>query len=255
MRWHDYYTSPQKIKLMKNYFSLNKIQKAFLLIAVFSSVSAVSTHVFGQVVAGAMKPKLSNWENKQDRFVIDINFDNWDKTPQGVEVKGFRSRGVNIMFLDERPFGNGNVAFAWGLGFSSQNFHTNGDYYQDDNADTSGFTPLNIEYDLNKLSLNYIDLPLELRFRTNANAKGKRLKLSGGFKLGVLVNAHTKFDNGAYKIKRHHLKNIPDWHYGLTVRLGFGNIAISYFYSLTKLFNEGEGMEITPYSIGLSITP
>lgn len=240
---------------MKNYFPPATLLKSFSLVLVFILLKSFSANVIAQVVSGAMKPKISNWENKQDRFVLDINLDNWDKSPEGVKVKGFRSRGVNIMFLDERPFGKGNVAFAWGLGFSSQNFHTNADYFQDDDADTSGFSPLNIEYDLNKLSLNYIDVPFELRFRTNANAKGKRLKLSAGFKIGVLVNAHTKFNNGAYKVKRYHLKNIPDWHYGLSARLGFGKIGVSCFYSLTKLFNDGEGMEITPYSIGLSITP
>jgi hypothetical protein len=204
-----------------------------------------------------MKPKLSNWENKQDRFVLDINLDNWDKAPAKVDVKGFRSRGVNLMFLDERPFGKGHVAFAWGLGFSSQNFHTNAFYQESATIDSSYFIPIpdSVDYDVNKLSLNYIDLPLELRFRTNANAKGKRLKLSAGFKIGVLINAHTKFDDGSVKRKEHHLTNIPDWHYGLTARLGFGNIGVSCFYSLTKLFNDGEGMEITPYSIGLSITP
>ena len=238
---------------MKNYFELSRIQKLFAMIFLWHTL--LSANVFSQVVSGAMKPKISNWENKQDRLIVDINFDTWDKTPPGVNIKQFRSRGVNIMFMDEKPFGKGHVAFAWGFGFSSQNFHTNGQYVQDDNADTSGLSPLSIQYDLNKLSLNYIDIPLELRFRTKANAKGNRLKLSAGFKIGVLINAHTKFDNGTIKVKTYHLKNIPDWHYGLHARLGFGHIGVSYFYSLTKLFNDGEGMEITPYSIGLSITP
>lgn len=242
---------------MKNYFSLSTIQKTYLKVFVLLTLTFVSHNVFAQVVSGAMKPKISNWENKQDRFVLDINFDNWDKTPKDIEVKGFRSRRVNIMFLDEKPFGKGHVAFAWGLGFSSQNFHTNGRFQQSVIADSSFFVPIpdTVNYDLNKLSLNYIDLPLELRFRTDANAKGKRLKFSAGFKIGVLVNAHTKFDDGSTKTKEFHLRNIPDWHYGLSARLGFGHIGISYFYSLTKLFNKGEGMEITPYSIGLSITP
>ena len=217
----------------------------------------LSANVFSQVVSGAMKPKISNWENKQDRLIVDINFDTWDKTPPGVNIKQFRSRGVNIMFMDEKPFGKGHVAFAWGFGFSSQNFHSNAFYQESGTTDSSYFLliPDTIDYDLNKLSLNYIDIPLELRFRTKANAKGNRLKLSAGFKIGVLINAHTKFDDGSTKRKEYHLRNIPDWHYGIHARLSFGHIGVSYFYSLTKLFNDGEGMEITPYSIGLSITP
>lgn len=230
-----------------------------LLIAAIILVALLHLHskISAQVVTDAMKPKLSNWQSKQDRLVLDINLDNWDKTPAGVEVKTWRSRGVNIMFTDEKQFGAGNVAFGWGIGFSSQNFHTNAMYVQNDEADTSGFVPFpdSVEYDLNKLSVNYLDIPLELRFRTNANAKGNRLKLALGFKLGVLLNAHTKFDDGDIKVKTYHLKNIPDLHYGLTGRLGFGHIGISYFISLTTLFNESEGKEIFPYSIGLSFTP
>ena len=240
---------------MKKEFCICFNQKTFFLVIVFPLLNLSAPTINAQVVAGAMKPKISNWESKQDRFVLDINVDNWDKKPAGVEVKGLRSRGVNIMLMDEKVFGKGNVAFAWGLGFSSQNFHTNSSYFQDDNVDTSGFIPLTIGYDVNKLSLNYIDIPIELRFRTNANAKGKRLKLSAGFKMGFLVNAHTKFDNGTLKVKTYHLQNIPDVHYGLSGRIGFGHIGVSYFYSLTKLFNKDEGMQITPYSIGISITP
>ena len=233
--------------------------KGYFWIAIIIFVTLLHLHsrISAQITTDAMKPKLSNWQSKQDRFVFDLNFDNWDTKPQGVELEGFRSRGVNIMFTDEKQFGNGNVAFSWGIGFSSQNFHTNAFYIQDDNADTSGFTriPDSVHYELNKLSLNYLDIPLELRFRTNANTKGSRLKLSLGFKVGILVNAHTKFDTGKDKIKVHRLENIPDIHYGLTGRLGFGRIGVSYFYSLTHVFAEDEGMEIRPYSIGISFTP
>ena len=240
---------------MRNTFSLHQI--CSLIIGVAAFLTLLRGETSAQVVTEAMKPKISNWESKQDRLVLDINLDNWDKTPQGVEVKGFRSRGINIMFTDERQFGKGNVAFGWGIGFSSQNFHTNSLYVQDSNADTSGFIPYpdSIEYDLNKLSLNYLDIPLELRFRTKANVKGKRLKLSLGFKVGILLNAHTKFDDGDNKLKTYHLDNIPDLHYGLTGRLGFGRIGVSYFMSLTTLFAKDEGMEIHPYSIGISFTP
>lgn len=238
---------------MKSHFphSANYFLTAIIFLTLFNG------RISAQDVAGT-KAKLFNWKgSKEDKLILDINLDNWDKKPQGVEMKDFRSRGVNIMFMDEKQFGKGNVAFSWGIGFSSQNFHTNAYYVQDDNVDTSGFTPFpdSIEYDLNKLSANYLDIPLELRFRTNANVKGNRLKLSLGFKLGVLLNAHTKFDDGDSKVKTYHLRNIPDLHYGLSARLGFGSIGISYFQSLTTLFGKDEGVEIHPYSIGISFTP
>jgi hypothetical protein len=243
---------------MKKTSLLSSLQKIFSPVIVFILLNAIAATVSAQVVSGAMKPKISNWESKQDRLVLDINFDNWNKRPAGVDVKGFRSRGVNIMIMDEKVFGKGNVAFAWGIGFSSQNFHTNAWYKESPSIDSSYFLPIpdSVKYDLYKLSLNYIDIPLELRFRTKANAKGKRLKLSAGFKLGFLINAHTKFDDGSTKYKEYHLKNIPDFHYGVYGRLGFGHIGVSYFYSLTKLFEDGnKGMAITPYSIGISFTP
>src|SRR5689334_16091394 len=119
----------------------NKMKSQFadstrcLLIAAIILVALLhlTTKISAQITGDAMKPKLSNWQSKQDRLVIDINLDNWDKKPEGISIKSGRSRGVSILFTDEKQFGAGNVAFSWGIGFSSQNFHTNGQYYQDDN--------------------------------------------------------------------------------------------------------------------------
>src|SRR5436190_2066600 len=115
--------------------------RGYLWVAIIILVTLLHLHsrISAQIVTDANKPKLSGWEKKQDRLVLELTFDNWDKKPEGVELKGGRSRGANIMFTDEKQFGKGNVAFAWGIGFSSQNFHTNAMLYQNDNADTSGF--------------------------------------------------------------------------------------------------------------------
>ncbi len=198
--------------------------------------------------------RVPKFAKKDDRLLINFNWDNWMNASTGVEVKGFRSRGFSFLFMNEKVYGKGNFAIGLGLGFSSQNVHSNAfPTYNADGSKTflSPF-PSNLDYDLNKLSCNYIDGALELRFRTNENEAHKRFKVSVGIKGGVLVQSHTKFEDDDNKIKTYHIKNLNNFQYGLTGRIGYGRWGVSGYYSLMNLFKDGKGPDVVPVSIGLS---
>ena len=75
---------------MKNQFThqrkCNFVIAAALLLIMWKGTAS------GQIVSGAMKPKLSNWESKQDRLVLDINLAEpfferaYAPTPSGLAV-------------------------------------------------------------------------------------------------------------------------------------------------------------------------
>ena len=44
---------------------------------------------------------------KQDKLIVNFNWDNWLKTSGGVNVKGFRSRGFSFLLMNEKAFGEG----------------------------------------------------------------------------------------------------------------------------------------------------
>lgn len=186
-----------------------------------------------------------------EKLIIDINLDNWLNIPDSIKTKTFRSRGMNLYFMKDMPFGASPFSFGIGLGISSHNVHSNAAVTY--SGDTTFLSPVSssISYDLNKLSINYLDIPLELRFRTKGNTK---FKWALGFKAGYLINSHTKYRDKEGKIKVYDIDNLMKYRYGVSTRIGIGQINLTGFYSLSPLFTGGMGPDVIPYSFGISLT-
>lgn len=195
--------------------------------------------------------------NESDGIIYDLTYDLLLETPDGTE-QGF-SNGHSFSFMDNLPLGGDNVSFAYGIGFSSHNYHTsisasiNGLDGSGVYADTSG-------YESNKLTVQYIDVPLELRFRSTPNRKGNFFRFYVGGKFGVRVNAYSKFKNGNTNVRFYHFDELNRYRYGVYTRIGYSNISLYGYYGLSQLFEEGQtiqGGDLTkmiPLSIGISIS-
>jgi len=199
---------------------------------------------------------------KFDRIVVDFNWDSWLEIPTGIKT-GYYSLGLNAYWYKDIPLNKkSTLAFAFGMGFGSHNVHHNGELLTVDSAGTSftGLYPLSqtTSWRKNKFTANYIDIPFELRIRNmyiqskNEDAGTKSIRFYPGFKVGVMVNNHTKWRDDNIKYKVYNLKNVLRYRYGVTLRVAFNKIAISGFYSLTPLFEKGKGQQIYPISIGVS---
>jgi hypothetical protein len=217
-----------------------------VLSALFFSVSLV----FGQDKEPIKIPKFGK---KEDRVILNFTWDNWLNASSGIKIKDFRSRGFSFLLMNEKILGKGNAAIGFGFGFSSQNVHSNTfPSYSPDGSHTF-LSPISGDYDVNKLSCNFLDAALELRFRTHENEKEKRFKVSLGIKGGYLVQSHTKYEDDNGKIKTYNIKNLNKFQYGPTARIAYGNLGISGYYSLVNLFKDGKGPELTPISMGISL--
>jgi hypothetical protein len=217
----------------------------FLLIVFFISVYLVSA----QDKEPIKIPKIGK---KEDRLILNLNWDNWINAPQGLEVKGFRSRGFSFLLMNEKIFGNGNFTIGSGIGFSSQNVHSNVFPSYNPDGSYTFLSPVSGDYDLNKLSCNFIDAAVEFRFRTNENESQKRFKISLGMKAGYLVQSHTKYEDSNGKVKLYGIKNLNKFQYGPTARIAYGTWGISGYYSLVNLFKDGKGPDEVPVSVGIS---
>jgi len=198
-----------------------------------------------------------------DNLIIDVNYDSWLNTPSNVTLKPY-SRGINISYLETLLGQHSNISLAAGFGISCQNYFIDATPEIDNQGVTSFVNiPDNIDYKTNKLATTYIELPVEIRLRTNkASRKDKSFKIFAGFKAGYLVNNHTKYNGDnidgsgkEIKIKQYNIDNIQKYHYGVSARIGYGKFNITGFYSLTQMFEKDKGPDITPFSVGLSISP
>jgi hypothetical protein len=225
----------------------------FLLFVNISSVFAQDEPTGG----GGMRSPIPLAPGHDDRLIFDLTLDNFAVSPSSLEVNIPKSRGINIKLMKDKLIKNSRFSFGYGLGFSSQNFDTDRFIVFDDSLDVTFFVPFDSATDVkrNKLSVNYLDLPLEFRFRTTPNSKNNSFKIAIGFKIGVLLQSHIKYEDGDGKVKFYNIENLYKYRYGVDARIGYGIWGLNAYYSLLPLFDEKKAPEVVPISFGLSITP
>jgi hypothetical protein len=201
-------------------------------------------------------PKNSYIPQSEDRLIMALTSDNWAGLPSGITAKPFRSRGFTVLFMSESVNSASNFGLGYGIGFNSQNVHTDGiivDTLNNGTSSTLVKIPDSLGYDLNKLSLNFLTAALEFRMRTNENTAGHRFKLSLGLMCGILLQSHTKYEDKNGKVKGYHVENLNTFQYGATARLGYGKFMFFGYYSFVDVFKKNRGTALTPYSIGLGV--
>jgi hypothetical protein len=227
-----------------------------LTITAFSQTTDTLNHELKEK-ATALKEKAGG---SRDRIVVELTFDNWIHNEDSLKVKWY-SRGFNAYFMYDIQLGKKKLfAVAPGLGIGTSSIFTNSRLVED--VDSLGGGTRLVErtdsYKKNKLGLTYLDIPVELRFRSKPNAKNKSFKVAIGFKAGLLLDGKTKVKQKdadgnmkVYKEKRY--DDLNRFRYGATFRIGYGPFSVIGFYSLSKIFDKGKGPGITPFSVGIAI--
>lgn len=225
--------------------------------------SCIYTHAQETVKQSKVLDELLQTDSK-DRLIFEIAHANWSNRPADTKLK-WHSRAINIYLMYDIALSkNGNVSFAPGLGIGTNVYNHNKGFGVNDEGQTF-FSTLGetVNYDTNVLSTNFFDIPLELRFRTNPDKLGKRIKVALGFKGGYLFNGHTKWvgeakfntDLTTEKFKNYSIPNLNNLRYGYTLRIGYSNFNIVGFYSAAPLFDIGKSTVeggIKPFYIGFS---
>lgn len=192
---------------------------------------------------------------------VDVFNDMVMDAPADIKFRGFNP-GANIYAMRNFPLGKSNFAFAAGIGLGMHNLYSNSTL-----QDTSGISFFSkmpdkttdgkdLSYKKSKLSLTYLDVPAELRFKTESG-----FRIAIGIKVGYLINAHTKYkgddfeDGSKTKIKISSLPNMQSWRFGPNMQIGYKWVNLTAFYSLSKVFEENLGPQIYPISLGLSLRP
>lgn len=251
-----------------------------LILALFLSLSfgAFAQNTSNQTVADEKPKKKRRMPSTREMVLLNFNFDSWLNTPSTVKPKWFASRGVDVAVLYDYVIAKSTFSLGLGVGFNSHNIQMEAfpiEYQVRDNGrantETHSYTMLDPKFfdgqkiTVNKISTNFIDIPFEVRFRSKSPADRKKLTAAIGFKIGWLVQSHTKtkVDEDYYyqgvnfgrKVKTYDIPNLTKFRYGVSARIGYANYYLSFFYSLTPLFVKGRGTEATPISIGIGVSP
>ena len=235
----------------------------FLLVILFFTISAYS-----QDTLRFQKEKNQG----KDIIMLDVFNDFWQDVPSDVNVRTI-NQGVAFYAMLNRPIATSDFSVALGIGVSSHNFYSdaipilsrNSANQPDGNTifeSLGNYYNKPVAYSINKMNLTYIEIPIEIKYKTIAE-RNKRFRISVGFKIGYNISNHTKYrgedviENTSEQvvIKKSNIRNINDWNYGIIGRLGYGRFNLITYYSLSKIFEKDKGPQMYPISIGLTITP
>ena len=114
-----------------------------------------------------------------------------------------------------------------------------------------------------KLSLSYLEIPLEIRFSSNPADAGKSWKIALGIKGGTLINAHTKGKDllnknnlaiNSYTEKENSKKYFSGTRFMGTARIGYGIFSLFGDYQLGNVLKDVAGPPMKLYQVGISLS-
>jgi len=203
------------------------------------------------------KPYEEEKLRKYDRVIFDVTYCDWhgdrDYFQSPWNSIGFNTALMFDVILTEKN----TVAFGWGVGFSHYSNKSQIDFQSDNTNDLTSITSFapGDEPERIKFAANYVEVPLEMRFRTKGY---KHFKVMVGGKIGYQLNALTKATR-TVNDQREVLKTFgfPDnnpLRYGATIRIGIRNWAFYGAYYFSPLFTNNDSAQLTPLTMGVSIS-
>lgn len=200
-------------------------------------------------------------EVAKKRVTIGVGMftDIWFGVPNGIKTRTI-NQGFQSFVLYNVPFGKSNFGFAIGIGFRAQNMY--GNFLVKSTQDSTWLEKIgdtaSVNYQRSKLTLPYLELPIEFRFKSKS-----KIAVGIGFKVAYLLPAHTKYvgenyntlTGAKYRAKFREIKNLEQFSYGPTFRMGYRWFNVNAYYSLSKIFTKGNGPEMYPFSIGFLLMP
>ncbi len=188
--------------------------------------------LFTSGLLGQIKPKSADW------FSYDLTHDLFLDAP-GSLTQGIWSNGHSFTFTGDYSISK-NFGLGYGLGFHSNNYYNNLRITTNPANGAEVFTT--IEYDtvdFNKLTVQYIHLPLELRFRGTPNAKGRFFRFYIGGRVGVRVNSYSQYVTDKVNITFNDLGSLNRFNYGIYGRIGYHYFNVFAYYGISPLFESG----------------
>ncbi len=238
------------------------MKKSLLLVIALLSIGVVSFAQETPVNQKDNKVKKMLESESKDRLFLVFNHDNvFHKETNGFATQWY-SRGVGLYFMWDFQIKKSEFSVAPGIGYNHAAYFHNAEMKED----SLGVLSFPIIHDLkndedfkrSKLSLHYIELPIELRYRHKFK-NGLSLKIAVGIKGSAKVNAVSKeVRTGPAGYEQQYnianIKGLSTWRVGPTFRAGYGPVNLMLYYDLLPLFEKGKGPVMTPFSIGIAFT-
>ena len=194
---------------------------------------------------------------REDQFYFNFTYNNLRKTPDGFKQNKF-SPGIAFGFLRDMPINkNRTWAIAAGLGYSLAVYNQN--LVIDNSTGTNNYQIIGDDitnYSKDKLSLHFVELPIEIRWRNSTPESHKFWRIYSGVKLSYLFYDQYKLVSANATIKSSNNKDLNKFQYGIYLAVGNNTINLYTYYGLNPLFKssakiENKSIELSTVNFGL----
>lgn len=196
--------------------------------------------------------KSLDYNYREDQFYVGITHTMLQSKPSKFSPRGF-SLGLQLGFLRDFPINAKRTwAIAPGVGYSYFGLRNN-----------LAYTPEELQnyqiletYKNNIQHLHYLDIPVEIRWRTSTPESHKFWRIYLGFKASYLLANKVKVNSdqaGYYATKNN--KGFSKWHYSVYLSAGFNTWNIYLNYGLNTLYSsdlfDGDSERLRFFNAGL----
>lgn len=225
------------------------VRVVFLLVSLFISVSSSSQIVEQPTSISVDSLKTLDLNYREDQFYIGITHTLVQDKPSDFSPYSF-SLGISGGFLRDFPVNESRtLAIAPGIGYSYLNLRSNLGV-----TSTYDYQMLS-KYKQSALSLHYIDIPIELRWRNSTAQSHKFWRVYLGFKASYLFSSRFKTVTDQYSVILNNDKRINKWQYGLYASVGFNTWNLHMYYGLNKIYDQaviqGDPAQLRMINLGL----
>jgi hypothetical protein len=193
---------------------------------------------------------------REDQFYLSVTYNVWQNRPDGVRQNKF-SPGMSVGFLRDMPVNkNRTWAIAAGIGYAFNNFSHNIFMDPNENAVDYNLLASDLNFNKNKVTLHYLECPLEIRWRTSTPESHKFWRIYTGFKVSYLFADQYKFDTGSDSFVIRSNKDLNKWQYGGYICTGYNTWNFYLYYAFNPIFKsaqltDGPNLSMQTLQLGL----
>jgi hypothetical protein len=183
--------------------------------------------------------------------------------PQSIELKQRPGYSISFSLMNEHLFGVSHWSLGYGIGFGSYHYNNNLNVRTDSSTQEAVYSLLDEgSYDINRQSFQYLEVPIELRYRTTSNKKGRYIRIYPYVKLGARVRDFSTYSKGDYSVAHFSNKGSEWFRASGGLRFGYWIFNLYANYELTPLYKEevnveNSSIELSKFrtlNVGLSVS-
>lgn len=197
-------------------------------------------------------------------LMIDVGMTFIRNAPLEMPLQNFNSRSVGIYYAHTFKMSDRWV-FMPGIGVTAEKLRFDNNLnYQLDSDNAIVFDTLRNRGDLrtNKLAVNYLDIPVELRFYPTKTVDGEGMFFGVGAIIGLRMESHTKikydFDDVRRTEKLRDTFGLNNFRFGVQARYGLRGLHVFYKYYFSELYRseQAPGGVANPniWTLGINIS-